>query len=861
MTTTLKPFQAQMRDALTLRFVNLKHQYESVSSVDTDRLDALRHKFGAVMLQAPTGVGKTLIAVETVQAFSVHDKVIWFWFVPFIGLVGQAQRTFQSEAPAIKLLSLEADRFAESLRPGGVYALSWQSVASSQARRLLRETRDDGLSVDDLIAQARELGYRIGCIVDEAHHGFQRGHEASLFFSSVLKPDYALLMTATPRDEDAFTFSRKTKYELGSPDDWATITREQGVGAGLLKPEVKTVRFIARAGNESKMLDFERVALSQATAMHRRIKQELEKLNIGITPLMLVQVPNGGEAVEAVERMLVNEMGFDASAVRKHTADEPDDNLGAIANDPNTEVLIFKMAVAMGFDAPRAFTLAALRGVRDREFGIQVVGRIMRVHRLLQGRTDIPPLLANGYVFLANQEDQEGLRNAAELINTLKAQEPQLGQQTVITLAVGESSADVSVVTQEGVIELSLPPSSSSSSSSSSEQSDVAATTPASVINTDKSTHLPPKLENVRDEVLEEARNLLAALRQCGQLDLLNAGNESSLTDSCAPASPLPPTALADVLASTAVAPKQYRRNSAAPTSLKTERLPPLPDNFEEQVVSLVDFSKVLGDRDRTGTQLTQRTEGLFEEADKPLDERILAQLSAAVIAERAKQVALPFNDVDERDFMKRLEERFKQALHRLGIEVPTDDETLRRQLDLVLVRNPRLIREAHKRVRAGLIEVADVSLPEFFIAAGNLMRSAKNVYGVFPPGLNRDEREFANLLDTDPDVRWWHRNPAEGPSSIALWAWSGGVHAFHPDFVVAVEGRGHAEGQALVEVKGEHLQEWEKAKAGVHGHHHGRVFMVGKRGDDGNFYFMRLDNNQLILDGLYEAQRLKTNA
>lgn len=31
--------------------------------------------------------------------------------------------------------------------------------------------------------------------------------------------------------------------------------------------------------------------------------------------------------------------------------------------------------------------------------------------------------------------------------------------------------------------------------------------------------------------------------------------------------------------------------------------------------------------------------------------------------------------------------------------------------------------------------------------------------------------------------------------------------------------------------------------------------------GDDGNFYFLHLENNQLLMDGLYEAQRLKTNA
>lgn len=843
MTTTLKPFQERMRDALVQRFRTLKSQYDAAARLpDKSAIDTLRLRQGAVMLQAPTGIGKTLIAVETVQAFSSHENVIWFWFVPFTGLIGQAQRTFQSEAPAVKLLSLEADRFTESLRPGGVYALSWQSVASSQARRILRETRDDGLSIDDLIVQARELGYRIGCVVDEAHHGLQRAPEASSFFSAVLRPDYALLMTATPRDEDAIKFSQKTGYQLGTPEEWATITREQGVEAGLLKPEVKTIRFIARTGNESKMLDFERVALAQATAMHRRICKELTTMGVGITPLMLVQVPNGGDAVDAAERMLVDELGFPATAVRKHTADEPDDNLAAIANDPNTEVLIFKMAIAMGFDAPRAFTLAALRGVRDREFGVQVVGRIMRVHRLLQGREDVPPLLANGYVFLANQEDQEGLRNAAELINTLKAQEPLLGQQTVITLAVGDTSAEISVVTETGSIELN----------------DEGAETSAPAVD---AKARPTTLDGVSPAVLREARHLVAELQHLGQLELLNADTVQTGAPTTAPRPQRHSTALADVLAATAAPPKRYRRSATAPGTLKSERLPSLPDNFEEQVVGLVDFTRVLVDRDRTRTQLTQRTEGLFDDEDKPLDERILAQLSVAVIAERAKQVALPFNDVDERDFLRRLEERFKHALERQGMEVPSDDEHLRRQLDLVLVRNPRLIRDAHKRIRAGLIEVVDVTLPDALIAAGNLTRSAKNVYGVFPPTLNKDEREFANLLDTDPDVRWWHRNPAEGASSIALWAWSGGVHAFHPDFVVAVEGRSHSDGQALVEIKGEYLQEWEKAKAGAHARHFGRVFMVGKRGEDGNFYFLHLENNQLQMDGLFETQRLRTNA
>src|SRR5690606_20233075 len=90
-------------------------------------------------------------------------------------------------------------------------------------------------------------------------------------------------------------------------------------------------------------------------------------------------------------------------------------------------------------DAPRAFTLAALRGTRDAGFGTQVIGRIVRRHALLQQRDDLPALLNQGYVFLANSESQEGLLEAAAQINTLTTQAPELGTQTVVTV-IGDAA-------------------------------------------------------------------------------------------------------------------------------------------------------------------------------------------------------------------------------------------------------------------------------------------------------------------------------------------------------------------------------------------------------------------------------------
>ena len=54
--------------------------------------------------------------------------------------------------------------------------------------------------------------------------------------------------------------------------------------------------------------------------------------------------------------------------------DEIDHDLRSVAIDERKEVLIFKVTVALGFAAPRAFTLVSMRGAKDTDFGIQVVG-------------------------------------------------------------------------------------------------------------------------------------------------------------------------------------------------------------------------------------------------------------------------------------------------------------------------------------------------------------------------------------------------------------------------------------------------------------------------------------------------------
>jgi hypothetical protein len=819
-------FQERHITAIVTRFQNLRDDYNRLTN--PKELGKLRKQSAAVMLQAPTGIGKTLIATETVARFSALDDVVWFWFAPYATLIDQAAASLQRQAPQLKILNIGHQRMPDELASGALFVITWQTVATkTKESRLARTTGDDGLSVDDLIAQARALGLRVGVVVDEAHHGFVKAKEAYRFFADVLEPDYALMMTATPRDTDVASFADKTGYQLGDSFEWATITRYEGYQAGLLKFGVKTAQFLAGNHDDAALVDFEEVALSECAAMHRHIKSVLAENGVKLTPLMLVQVPNGGAALEKAYAYLTGTLRFPESAVRVHVSEEPDPNLQALAQDPAVEVLVFKMAIAMGFDAPRAFTLAALRGTRDANFGIQVVGRIMRVHPLLQRRLGAPQVLNYGYVFLANREAQEGLTGAATVINKLQDHTANPVPETVVTFTVDSSFVQVVKTGQTATI---FPP------------HDPVYSVPALTQDGKYSEPLTTWQSQNASQLLQETPALFPELTQ---KDLSHGVQEG-------------PTALVRAFKLDAEEQYDYPLKVQGLPSLVTEVLPTNPDDFEAQLVSFVDFTSVLADRDRSRTKLVMRTVDIFQATDTPNDVDVWAKMSSVSVAQRARQIAFEYPDVDSRRFLQALRQRFRGALEVGGFNQPESDEDLTQQLELVLVRNPNLIRQAHKRCRASQIQPQPRALSPVYQSKYRLELARRNVYGVFPPDLSAEELRFAEILDTSPDVSWWHRNPVRQPESVALYRWSNGV-GFFPDFLVAVKDRKTGDGVALVEFKGPQLQQYDKEKAGAVHMHYGRVFMVGMGSKNKKeLRLFRLVNGELVDDGLFEVGRLR---
>ncbi len=781
---TPKPFQqTYIGNVLTL-FRGAKSHLDEVTS-DCERRRVFAYN-GACLLKAPTGAGKTLIAGTVAEQFSKEEKLVWLWFAPFRGLVGQAAMSLRDHHPGLRVRDLTTDRRAAGTLSGDTFVLTWASVVARSADARKVHTPGEQLAtMGELLADLRGMGFRIGVIIDEAHHGIGAKTQSVEFFRDVLKPDYCLMVTATPDDADAEHF---TKAAAIKDLHRVTVSREEAVEAGLVKEGVRSIAYLSPP-DQAVLADFEAAALQDACTMHARIKRELAEAKIGLVPLLMVQVGKDKQAIEEAKRGLMA-LGFSEGSIMVHTAEEPDEDFLSMAHDETKEVLIFKMAAALGFDAPRAFCMVSMRPVRDADFGTQLIGRILRVHQRLQGR-ELPPVLRHGYLFLADHDSQAGISTAAEKINQLRSQLTATSPFVMLTRIGGEPNLQLISNNQP-----TLFPAAAEETG-----------TAGRISMTDGETSISPEDSKARSQ---------------GLLDLLDAltAKARGTVEAVTSAEPAPGV-------------HRYALKPGMPLRFLTQEL---PFDILEHLLSCMEQQVAFSDR----TLLTAlakdvqiiRVEKTHLAATAQEEQRsiIQARIDLDKAERQAQQLLLRQQYLSPKDLQDHLLKRLAQEFVSHGMsEVAEDEERLEAALSLILVRFPGLLKEVEKTCAARFSFTRETEpLPGFIESVDALPPSFKNVYGVFPPDLNDWEVEFAKLLDNDPSgtVLWWHRNPVKKKHSVAIVRPDGG--RFFPDFVVGVKGRGVAkDGILLIETKHAIGSVDSKIKAVIEHKDYGKALMI----------------------------------
>jgi hypothetical protein len=739
-------------------------------------------KTGVTLLQSPTGSGKTLMLgriLEGVKGALSHPTV-WFWFAPYAGLVAQTRDALAEQCPSLRLRDVTRDRESTGSRDGDVFIQTWATVATNNkdARRV-RRSSESALSLDDMIANLRVDGFFIGVVIDEAHLNFGASAAvAGQFYLDHLRPDFTILATATPNDDKLEAFERKAGIEVASR---YTVSRMDVVDAGLNKVGLKlgVIRF--REGEE-KLIDHEQATLQAAWTQHGRVRDRLAERGIALTPLMLVQVEDqekgGDDPVKRVKDKLI-EIGVSEEAIATHTSGEPDPDFHTLAYDPDKHVLIFKVAVATGFDAPRAWTLVSVRPNRGKEFGLQIVGRIMRVHPLVRPLHKTDPILDNGYVLLTDPGMQIGLEAAVDELKAVKA-----------SIELLTDRLDINEM--DGTVPLREMNDAGSQASYSSKP-------PATQAERGERLNLLIDHGIVRSEV----RNL----SQAEQDEAIVKGEVWRAMVQTPLFGDLPVSEKAG--AAFPAAPKAGIRNYPLRNDLDLPRallreLPPDPSRLNELVDDIArDFCRstdIIGLLQRTLSKAQMDLRSLFSaEILETIDLRL--RLSNARIAEQA-QMAFNFNDsIDPRLLKPALVRALRQITDDRGIAA--DERDLRRAIDLAAMMEPEALKEAIKTAQARQVRIdASQPIPDVYAGPDGLPAATKGAYGIFPERMNGEERAFAKMLDEDMTgtIKWWMRNPENESWATRLILPSG--HRFFPDFVVGVNGRTTPDTIALIEIK-----------------------------------------------------------
>lgn len=324
-----------------------------------------------IVLQAPTGAGKTVIAGSVLRELLTTDPGLCaVWIAPF-RLEQQAQRSLD----VVSGSSLSLIFHDEVTRPGldacQVLFVNWRTIDTEG--KVFRRQNQRKITLQDVCNGARnDDGRKIILVIDESHHSALT--KLSQEIIDLIGPSLTLEMSATP----ALQVDEKSTRRL-----MHLIERDEAVEDKIVRRYVEVNDGIEEEDPSKTDLD----ALFDAAMAKRAELARLYGLatpKAKVNPLLLVQLPDEGKAdltvEEVVERLetagLKVGVWLHNNKIRPVVSDDPE----LISKDGSYEALVFKYAIATGWDCPRAQVLLKLRQKGTREqFDIQTVGRIMRV--------------------------------------------------------------------------------------------------------------------------------------------------------------------------------------------------------------------------------------------------------------------------------------------------------------------------------------------------------------------------------------------------------------------------------------------------------------------------------------------------
>lgn len=380
------------------------YQSEAVEGLlhDTYKLLKMPGARQKMVFKAPTGSGKTVTMAALLNKLCAElpDKtdvaqrqVAFIWIAPNqLHLQSfNALKNYFAELRSIHPIQFE-DITDGRIKPNEVLFLNWQSI-NKEGNLYIKENESDKTLVS-YINQARLHDTEVILILDEAHLFASKGKAAQELLQKIFAK-IEIDVSATPLYNSDYGFSIKR------PDVVAAEMIKQGV---ILNPKLDAHTQQGKSLNQ--------VLMELALSKRNELAAAYKKLGVNINPLLLIQLPNDTQKESVLDNQIKDEVKAwlevkDITTNNHRLAvwlSNDKLNLEGIEKpDSITDVLLFKQAIALGWDCPRAAVLLIFREIKQETFTIQTVGRILRMPE----QQHYPETVLNyGYVYTDLSKDQ-----------------------------------------------------------------------------------------------------------------------------------------------------------------------------------------------------------------------------------------------------------------------------------------------------------------------------------------------------------------------------------------------------------------------------------------------------------------------
>jgi len=340
----------------------------------------------SLTFKSPTGSGKTIMMAEFLRRISGEasfnpDKC--FVWISKGELAQQSKQKlesyYSSGLPWTNCLDLNNLNNGK-LKKNEIFFVNWEKVISkAKDNRKLRKSGESNISFDDFIENTRANNREIVLIVDESHLNLKT--ELAQEIISILNPRISIHVSATPKKIP----NVESINDLSA--GFISVKNKQVVDEGLIKSSIKIMPKEEIEVLDINNKDLDELLLNLALEKQKEIQEEYANLGLKINPLILVQLPNDEEEKRDIEGQ--NKLEFSKRYLQKQGVDEDEiavwlsskkENLAdVIQNNSLVKVLIFKQAIATGWDCPRAHILVSFREMKNPTFHTQVLGRILRM--------------------------------------------------------------------------------------------------------------------------------------------------------------------------------------------------------------------------------------------------------------------------------------------------------------------------------------------------------------------------------------------------------------------------------------------------------------------------------------------------